>query len=87
MTRTPTVEFSPSAEPFEARHFYVSARSDRDRAPRYVLVAGPYATLAAAEAAVPAVRRLGCERDARAVFYGWGTAGSADPITTPFGVI
>ena len=49
--------------------FYVSVRDGT----RYRLLAGPYATLAAAEEQVPAVRDLADALDPRAAFYGFGT--------------
>lgn len=64
-------------------HYYVSA-IDGDR--RY-LIAGPYPTLVHAAEKVETVRRLADERDPRAWFMAWGTAGSDAEIKTPMGVI
>lgn len=84
---TGTVEFSPSGAPIDARFFYVSARKEWQGGYRYALVAGPYSSHAEALAAEPAVRRLAERADPRAVWYAFGTAGSAEPIQTPLGVV
>ena len=64
------------------RNYYVSA-IDGDR--RY-LVAGPYDTHAEALDRVGAVRTHAEQRDPRAHFMAWGTAGSPDAHVTPLGV-
>jgi len=61
--------------------FYVSAIDGS----RKYLVAGPYTTHAAALGRVEAVRKLAGERDPRAHFMAWGTAGSVLPRKTPLG--
>ena len=62
-------------------NFYVSAI---DGSRRY-LISGPYADHATALARVDAVRKLAEERDGRACFMAWGTAGSDKPIKTSLG--
>ena len=47
---------------------------------RSAFVAGPYNTHGEAEADVDLVRKLGEERDPRAIWYAWGTA-RTDPGT------
>lgn len=49
--------------------FYVSIRD----AGKFALVAGPFQTHESALAAVKAARKIGCEVDPWAWFYGWGT--------------
>lgn len=50
---------------------------------RSAFVAGPYDTHGEAEADVDLVRRLGEERDPRAVFYAWGTARTDADVPVP----
>lgn len=65
----------------DAKFFYVSAI---DGSKRY-LIAGPYDDHAAALEKVDPVRNHACDRDGRAHFMAWGTAGSEEPFKTPLG--
>ena len=71
----------PTVTSPEHKHFYVSAIDG----PRKHLVAGPYASHDEAKGRVEDVRKHADERDGRAHFMAWGTAGSAEPIKTPLG--
>lgn len=63
--------------------YYVSAI---DGSKRY-LVAGPYPTHEQALAKVEQVRREAYERDGRAWFMAWGTAGSDAGVETLMGTV
>lgn len=65
------------------RYFYVSA-IDGDR--RY-LIAGPYPLHSDALERVEKVRKMADERDPRASFMAWGTAGSDAIHKTPLDVV
>jgi hypothetical protein len=74
--------YDPAAS--AARVFYVSAIDSWDTGRRY-LVGGPYATHADAVAAMPMVRAAARALDRSADGMAWGTAGSAEGITTLLG--
>jgi hypothetical protein len=63
--------------------YYVSAIDG----PRKYLIAGPYPSHDAALAKVQQVRDAANERDGRAWFMAWGTAGSDEGIATPMGTV
>lgn len=67
----------------ERNHYYVSAIDG----PKRYLIAGPYATHDEALERVDTVRNAAHERDGRAWFMLWGTAGSDERHETPMGVI
>lgn len=50
---------------------------------RSAFVAGPYPTHGEAESDVELVRRLGEDRDPRAVWYAWGTARTDADLSVP----
>lgn len=76
MTRTFLTDTNP-----EHRFFYVSAIDG----PRHYLMAGPYTDHEEAKAKVDEVRDYCTERDGRAWFMFWGTAGSSEEIATRLG--
>jgi hypothetical protein len=76
--------FSPGASDdvhHDKAHYYVSAIDG----PKTFIIAGPYASHAAALAQVRAVCEFANEQDGRAWFMAWGTCGSDELIKTPLG--
>lgn len=63
--------------------FYVSAIDG----PRHFLMAGPYDDHDTAKAMVESVRMYASDKDGRAHFMAWGTAGSTVPRETRLGPI
>ena len=68
------------------KHFYVSAVDESNGVvSKHWILAGPYEQHADALAQVGAVSAIGCKNNPRAVWYAFGTCGSAEPIKTPLG--